>query len=77
MDGETLPDKPPKPQLKEVICPCTKPNGGAQRFGSWNNRGHKRYNELVDMITDNRKDRKKYITPYQLLASLRHNFLRN
>ena len=48
-DGKALMDKPPKPQLKEVICSYIKPNGGAQRFGGWNNRGRKHYNDLVDM----------------------------
>ena len=51
----------PATQLVEVKCPYTKPQGGAQRFGGWNNKGRKRFNELVAMIEANRRDRKKYL----------------
>ena len=67
-EGAAPPAKPTKPRLKEVICPYTRPNGGAQRFGGWNNKGRKRYNDLVDMIDKNRRDRKKYLTQVETEA---------
>ncbi len=67
-EGEAPPAKPTKPQLKEVICPYTRPNGGAQRFGGWNNKGRKRYNDLVDMIDKNRREQKKYLTQVETEA---------
>ena len=48
-------------ELKKVLCPYTKPTGGAQRFGGWNNAGRKRFNDLVEMIEKNRNERKKYL----------------
>ena len=51
----------PATQLVEVKCPYTKPQGGVQRFGGWNNKGRKRFNDLVAMIEANRRDRKKYL----------------
>ena len=36
--------------------------GGVQRFGGWNNAGHKGFNDLVKLIEANRWDRKKYLT---------------
>ena len=55
-------DKPPVEELVEVICPFTKPTGGAQRFGSWNNARRKRFNDLVTLIKKNQKDRVKCLT---------------
>ena len=60
-DPEAAEKEVPVAKLKEVLCPYTKPNGGAQRFGGWNNAGRKRFNDLVDMIAKNRKERKKYL----------------
>ena len=51
----------PETQLVEVKCPYTRPQGGVQRFGGWNNKGRKRFNDLVAMIEANRRDRKKYL----------------
>ena len=54
--------------MVEVICPYSKPTGGAQRFGGWNKKGRKRFNDLVDLIDKNRVDRKKYLTQVETEA---------
>ena len=64
-DEEEDPEGPraraPKRGMMEVKCPYTKPNGGVQKFGGWNNKGRKRFNDLVALIEANRRDRKKYL----------------
>ncbi len=62
------PEDEEEEELEEVICPFTKPTGGAQRYGGWNNKGRKRYNDLVDMIDKNRIERKSYLTQVETEA---------
>ena len=54
--------------MMEVKCPYTKPQGGVQKFGGWNNAGRKRFNDLVKLIEANHRDRKKYITQVETEA---------
>ncbi len=67
-DGAPDPDEEEEEELVEVICPYSKPTGGAQRFGGWNMKGRKRFSDLVDKIDKNRKDQKKYLTQVETEA---------